>query len=56
MVNGVFDLSPAARDLGVQRVDPLLQLGDRKRIEILASQLGDQVARPAGKAVVGFHG
>ena len=55
MVNGVVDLSATSRDLGVERVDAFLQLVDRQRIEILSGKLGDQIARAAGKAVVGFH-
>lgn len=55
MVNGAFNLLPRPRDLRLQIGDPRGQLVDRERIEVLARKLGDQVARAAGKAVVGFH-
>ena len=42
-------------DLGLEQGDPLLQLGHRKRPEILLADQGQRVLRPAGKEVVLVH-
>ena len=55
MVNGAFNSLLGSRDFRLQCGDPLVQFRDRKRIEVLTGKFGDQIARPAGKAVVGFH-
>ncbi len=55
MVNGAFNLLTAARDLAAKRRDPVLQLRDRERVQILAHQLAEEVAG-AGQRVICFHG
>ena len=55
MVNGMFNFPAAARDLRLQRRNPLVELGHRKRVEILPSQLPEQVVG-ADARLVTFHG
>jgi hypothetical protein len=55
MVNGAFELSSDARDLGLQRFDALTELFDGERIEILARERSDGVVGAAGQAFVHIH-
>ena len=55
MVNGAFNLSSDARDLGFQPGDAGMELLDRERIEILARQRGDGVVGAAGEIVFRAH-
>lgn len=54
MVNSALHPRPAARDLALQRHDPRLQFGDGERVEVLANQRGERVAR-AGQGIVDIH-
>ena len=56
MVNGTLNFRPAPLDLRLEQRDPLLELLDRKRIEILLGQLRDKVVLATRKIFVGFHG
>lgn len=53
MVNGALNDSTAARDFGFEQRDPRLKLCHRKRVEILARELGGGIVGAAGKIV--FH-
>lgn len=55
MVNGMFDLRPAPRDLAIERGDPQFQFGERQPVEVLADQFGERIAG-AGKGLFDFHG
>jgi hypothetical protein len=55
MVNGALNLDPTALDLGLEEHDPLLELLDRIRIEILLRQLRDKVILATRKIFVGVH-
>jgi NADPH2:quinone reductase len=56
MVNGAFDFGPGPRDLGLERGDPRLELGDRERVEILADERGEGIVSPLRRqAVVRVH-
>ncbi len=55
MVNGEIGLGPGTDDLGLQRGDPTLQFLDRKRIEILPRQLGEEVVVTLRGKIVGLH-
>ena len=55
MVNGAFNLSSDARDLGFQPGDTGLELLDGERIEILARQRGDGIVGAAGEIVFRAH-
>jgi len=55
VVNGAFNLSSDARDLGFQPGDAGMELLDRERIEILARQRGDGIVGAAGEIVFRAH-
>jgi hypothetical protein len=55
MVNGAPNLRPTSIDLGLQERDPLLELLDRIRIEILLCQLRNKVILATRKIFVGVH-
>ncbi len=55
MVNGAFNPRFASRDLGFEQRDALLQLLDRKRVEVLLAQLGSQIVLATRKIFVGVH-
>ena len=44
-----------ARDLGLQGLNPLLQLLDRYRVEILLGKLDQRIARLAWEEVIQVH-
>ena len=50
-----LDVRLDARDLGFQRVDPLLELVDRDRIEVLAPERDQRVVGLARKEVFEVH-
>ncbi len=52
MVNGALNNITASRDFGFEQRDALLQLSHRKRIEVLACELGRGVVGPAREIVV----
>jgi hypothetical protein len=56
MVNGAFELTSDARDLGLQCFDALAEFFDGERIEILSRKRGDGVVGAAGQAFVHIHG
>lgn len=51
MVNGAIFFLPATRDLCFQQRDPLIQLLDRKGVEILLAELHRGIVFPAWKIV-----
>ena len=55
MVNGAFEFSARAGNLGFEPGDATLQLGDGKRIEILAAERGDGIVASLGQEFVGVH-
>ena len=55
MVNGAFNLSSDAGDLGFEAGDAGVKLRDGKRIEILARQRGDGIVGAAGQVVFRAH-
>jgi NADPH:quinone reductase len=56
MVNGAFNLSSNASQLGFQRGDAGVEFLDREGIEILARQRGDGVVGALGQEIVRIHG
>ena len=55
MVNGAFNLSSNAGDLGFEAGDAGVKLLDGERIEILARQRGERVVGAAGQVVFRAH-
>ena len=57
MVNGAFGMFARSRDLRFERGDAPVELGDRKRVEILTREQRHRISR-AGRwrDVVGVHG
>jgi hypothetical protein len=56
MVNGAFKPRFAPRDLGLELLDALVKLLDRKRIEVLRRQLAEQIVLATRQIFVGVHG
>ena len=55
MVNGMFEFSARAGNLGFEPDDATLQLGDGKRIKILAAERGDGIVASPGQEFVRVH-
>ncbi len=55
MVNGMFEFSAGAGHLGFEQGDSGLQLGDGKRIEILAAERGDGIVASPGQEFFRIH-
>ena len=56
MVNGAFNPRFASRDLCLEHCDAFVKLLDRKRIEVLRSQLAEQIVLATRQIFVGVHG
>ncbi|MDB5711994.1 MAG: NAD(P)H-quinone oxidoreductase, partial [Sphingomonas bacterium] len=56
MVNGAFHFSAGTGDFRLEHRDPLLEFLDRQRIEVLAHQLRERVARFFRQELVKIHG
>jgi len=55
MALGVGHMLLDPGDFGLEQLDPLLKLIDRKRPKVLLHNLGQRVLRPAGKEVILVH-
>lgn len=55
MVNGAFNPRSGSSYLRLEQFDPLLQLLDRERVEVLHGQLAEQIVLATRKVFVGVH-
>ena len=56
MLGGGVHMRLDARDFSLQRFDSRLQLLDRQRVEVLASERNERIVGLAREEIVGIHG
>ena len=56
MVNGAFNFSSCADDLGLERDDPRLQFLGRERIEVLATERDNGIVGTLRQDFLAIHG
>ena len=55
MVNSALHFPARPDDFGFQNGDARFQFGDRQRVQILAHQFGERIARPFRENLVQIH-